>query len=172
MMIRTIKVDEWKTKAKSLFDDTIYKANLKGKAALREVVDAVSPFTDPDKDELVRSLVMNTAALELTKGQHIELAPIRGTCGAFTLTGNSLPVFTYRVFEKQLMEFIKVVVEVARPGQIRFLCTIDSEGTQDPVNHGKEVECRDAYKTPFNRLARSLFTYFPYYRTMVKHGNI
>lgn len=151
-------------KGKHLFDEKIYKAHHKGRLAVRKVVDTLTPLAEPDAEEIVRSLVMNTAALELAKTDHVELAPIQGTCGPILLSGNSLPVFEYRVFEKKIMEFIKVRVEVARPEQIRFLCTIDSEGTNDPIAHGQEVECKDVYQAPFKKLSLSLFNYFPYYR--------
>lgn len=158
------QIDHYLATAKHFVDVKIYIAQYRGRTAIRKVIDALSPLAEPDAEEIVRSLVMNTAALELVKGDHIELAPIQGTCGPILLSGNSLPVFEYRVFEKKLMEFIKVRVEVARPDQIRFFCTIDSEGTNDPIAHGQEVECKDVYQAPFKKLALSLFNYFPYYR--------
>lgn len=157
-------INKLKSEAKHLYDEKIHIAHHRGRLVARKVVDTLAIFAEPDAEEIVRSLVMNTAALELVKGDHIELAPIQGTCGPILLSGNSLPVFEYRVFEKKLMEFIKVRVEVARPDQIRFFCTIDSEGTNDPIAHGQEVECKDVYQAPFKKLALSLFNYFPYYR--------
>lgn len=121
-------------------------------------------WAKPSDEDLVTSLIYNTASLELTKGECIELAPIKGCCGPFKLYGNALPVFEYNVFEKEMMEFIKVRVEVSKPGRIHFLTSIDSINTSDPVRHGEEVETKEKYKEPFNKLAWSLFQYFPYFR--------
>lgn len=119
-------------------------------------------FTRPYPEEIVLSLVLNTASLELRKGKFIELAPVKGCCGPFRLEGNSLPVFTYRVFEKKIMEFIQVRVEVSRPDRIEYTSTIDS-GTA-PERHGEVVETTDKYKIPFEVLSLHLFRFFPYYR--------
>lgn len=119
-------------------------------------------FTKPHPEEVVLSLVLHTAALELAPGDFIELAPVKGCCGPFRLEGNSLPSFTYRVFEKKIMEFIQVRVEISRPDRIEYTCTIDS--TTAPERHGEIIETIDKYKTPFEMLSLYLFRYFPYYR--------
>jgi hypothetical protein len=116
----------------------------------------------PTDEELIMQFVVNTATLELLKSQVIELAPIQGCCGHFLLAGNCLPVVTYRVFEKSIMEFIQVRVEVGKPNVMRFITTIDAIGTGDPARHGEEVECKDVYKEPFLKLIRHLYYYFPY----------
>lgn len=116
----------------------------------------------PHQDELVLALVLQTAALELPKGEYRELAPVKGCCGPFKLSGNSLPVFEYKVFEKSIMEFIHVRVEVSRPDRIYYRATIDS--TTAPERHGEEVEMKAKYKEPFERLSWHLFQYFPFYR--------
>src|SRR5690349_4987970 len=86
----------------------------------------------PSDEELVRALILNTCTIELLKNQHIELAPIQGCCGTFQLSGNGLPVVTYLVFEKKIMEFIKVRVEIRKPDVMQFYTTIDARGTEDP----------------------------------------
>jgi hypothetical protein len=113
----------------------------------------------PSLEEIVLSLVLNTAALGLQKNQYVELAPIKGTCGNFKLSGNSLPNFVYTVFEKKIMEFIEVRVEVSRPDRIQFTSKIKST---DEKQHGKEVETIEKYKEPFYKLANHLYRYFPY----------
>ena len=117
----------------------------------------------PHPDSFVLAMTLQTAALELTKGDYIELAPIKGCCGPFKLSGNSLPVFEYIVFEKKLMEFILIRVEISKPDRIQFRATIESKNTGDPVRHGEEVECKASYKAPFELLSWHLFQYFPFY---------
>lgn len=137
------------------------------KKVAHKIVGKLSKYTRASQEELVLSLVLNTASLALVKGEYVELAPIRGTCGTFKLTGNSLPLFTYRVFEKKIMEFIEVKVEVSKPDRIHFASTIDS--TTAPKEHGKEVETKDKYKEPFWALADSLYRYFPFVRKQRAH---
>ena len=114
----------------------------------------------PEDDELVMKLILHTASLELPHHEWIDLAPLKGCCGPIRLTGNSLPVFEYRLFEKKLMEFIKVRVEVAKPDRISFITTIDS--TTAPERHGEEIETEQRYKEVFFQLAMHLLRYFPY----------
>ncbi len=113
-------------------------------------------------EEIVLQLTLNTASLALDKHEHRLLAPIRGTCGPFQLSGNSLPVFHYTVFEKSIMEFIRVRVEVSKPDRIQYFSTIES--TSAPELHGNEVETKEKYKEPFIKLARHLHDYFPLVR--------
>ncbi len=132
----------------------------------RTLTELIEPWLKPPIEMLVAQTIFNTASLELTKDEYIELAPIRGTCGTFKLSGTSLPVFEYKVFEKKVMEFIHVRVEMSSPDRIEFKATIDS--TTAPERHGEEVECVSAYKRPFDMLILQLFKYFPYYHTNKK----
>lgn len=122
----------------------------------------------PYNDELVLSLILNTASLELGKDEYVELAPLKGCCGPFKLSGNGLPVFEYIVFEKSIMEFIKVRVEISRPDRIDFSSKIES--TSAPERHGEEIETKDKYKRPFNELSLHLFQYFGHYVSREKRG--
>lgn len=124
----------------------------------------------PYDDQLVLALTLQTASLELGKDQYIELAPIKGCCGPFKLSGNGLPTFEYMVFEKKIMEFIKVRVEISKPDRIHYIATIDAKHTMDPKRHGEEVEVTDAYKAPFETLAWHLFNYFPFYMQQHKEA--
>jgi hypothetical protein len=130
------------------------------KQLVKKLISYLSRFDQVHQEDLVLSLVLNTASLALKKEEYVEFAPIKGTCGSFKLKGNSLPEFTYTVFEKKLMEFIEVRVQVARPDQISFKSTISS--TTAPERHGEEVETKDKYKEPFMTLAHHLFSYFPF----------
>lgn len=125
------------------------------------LIEWLSKWVQGDQELMVVHLVVNTAQIALGKGEWIEFAPIKGTCGNISLSGNSLPVFSYRVFEKSLMEFILVKVEVSLPDRIQYKATIDSIKTSDPKRHGEEVTIKDAYKQPFLTLAWHLFRYFP-----------
>jgi hypothetical protein len=125
----------------------------------RKAVNFLKPHTAPHLDELVLHLVLHTASLELIKGEYLELAGVKGMCGTVHLSGNSLPCFKYRVFDKGLMEFIYVTVEVSRPDRIHYISRIEST---DPKENGKEVETKDQYKAPFMKLAHHLFEYFPW----------
>lgn len=131
------------------------------KKLLNRLHEILTRWTAPDREDLVLSLVLHTASLELAKDEYWALAPIKGTCGPFMLTGNSLPVFTYRVFDKKLMEFIHMRVEVARPNRIDFFAQIEST---DKKAHGKEVEVKPKYQEPFLTLITHLYRYFPFYR--------
>jgi hypothetical protein len=124
----------------------------------------LSRFVRPDDELLATALVINVSQLAIPHGEWLELAGLKGCCGNIRLSGNSLPVFEYRVFEKSLMEFIAVRVEVALPDRIRFVSRIDSQYTQDPKRHGEEVETKERYKQIFYQLATHLHAYFPYPR--------
>jgi hypothetical protein len=126
----------------------------------RKLADRLLDWTPPSQDELVLALTLNTASLEIPPGEFRELAPLKGCCGPFKLSGNALPVFTYTVFEKSIMEFIQVRVEISKPDRITFYSTIDS--TTAPELHGQEVETKEKYKQPFHQLAQHLFRYFPF----------
>lgn len=119
-------------------------------------------WAKPYPDEIVLGLILNTASLGLTKQDYLDLAPIKGTCGPFRLTGNSLPVFTYNVFEKSIMEFIKIRVEISKPDRIEFFATIDS--TTAPERHGEVIPVKSKYTEPFTILSHHLYRYFPYPR--------
>jgi hypothetical protein len=112
----------------------------------------------PTQEAIVRQIILGTAALELPKGEYVYFAPIQGTCGAFALTGNSMPLFKYTVFEKALMEFIEVQVTLCKPDMISFSSRIKSE---DKNADGKVVDTKEKYKEPFNELALNLHNYFP-----------
>lgn len=132
------------------------------KSLALKIQNYLNRFTKPFPDELVMKLILHTASLELKKDEYVELYPIRGCCGPFRLYGNSLPVFKYRVFEKEIMEFIEMRVEISKPDRIRFFSQIDS--TTAPDLHGKLVETKEKYKEPFNQLSQHLYRYFPYYK--------
>lgn len=117
--------------------------------------------TQPDPVMLVLGLTYHTASLELAKGEYVEFAPLKGTFGPIRLSGNSLPVFEYRMFEKKLMEFVHVRVEVAKPSRISFQTTIES--TTAPERHGEVIETKPKYREPFETLAYHLYQYFPFY---------
>jgi hypothetical protein len=132
---------------------------LKLKHVLRRFIAFLSQYDRPYSNELVLALTLNTAQLGLMKNEYVEFAPLKGVCGTFKLTGNALPCFLYTVFEKKIMEFIEVRVEVSKPDRIHFSSKIVST---DPKFNGKEVETTDKYKAPFNALAAHLFNYFPF----------
>lgn len=116
-------------------------------------------WTLPNDEEMVRHLTVHTAALELLKNEYVELAPTKGCCGPIRLSGNSLPVFEYTVFEKAIMEFIRVRVEISRPDRIAFRAWIES--TTAPERNGERVDVRQKYKEPFLRLGPHIWRYFP-----------
>lgn len=149
---------------KAVVGDKIYTVSYKKRKVVRKVINLLTPHAKPDLDEIVGTLARNIASLEMKKSDSYDLAPISGTCGSITVTGGLLSVFEYRVFEKKLMEFIKVRVEVAMPSKMHFICTIDAKGHTDNARHGEEVEVKQAYKDPFEKLALQLFNYFPYYK--------
>jgi hypothetical protein len=125
----------------------------------------------PDNEELVRHLIMHTAHLELASQEVLELVPVKGVHGSIKLSGNSLPVFQYRMLDKSLhlegrkseMHFIDVRVELSKPDNIRYIAHIDSK-TNDPLLHGKRVAVKPEYKAPFETLATHLYRYFPYFK--------
>lgn len=118
-------------------------------------------FTQPAQDELVSHLVVHVASIGLARHEYVELAPIKGCCGAIKMLGNSLPVFEYVVFDKAIMEFIKVRIEVSKPDRIQYRAFIESKNTEDKIRHGEEIEVKPKYKEPFEKLVYFLFRYFP-----------
>lgn len=111
----------------------------------------------PPKSDLVKNIVCGTAALELLKEQSRTLPPFDGMYSHIVLTGNSLPVFTYQVFSKGLMEFILVRVEVSLPDRIHYRAFICEEFPKAK----KEIECLDSYCKPFELLLINLYNYWP-----------
>ncbi len=116
----------------------------------------------PNDAVLVMELVMRVSGIELLREQSVYLNPVKGMIGPVRVTGNSLPAFDFKMFEKSIMEFIHVRVEVAMPERIEFICTIDS--TTAPERHGEVVPATQEYKDAFFQLAYSLFNYWPIYR--------
>lgn len=126
-------------------------------------------FTQPYADEIVSHLIRNVAWLELAKGERMEFAPLKGCCSVFYVSGTCLPVFEYNVFEKKIMEFIHIRVEISKPDRINFIATIESDTA--PERNGEIVKVEDKYKAPFIQLAQHLFRYFPYYKKVVALSN-
>jgi hypothetical protein len=131
------------------------------KKSIRKISEFCQRYCAPSKEEIIDSLVAGTSALELKQGEFVELAPLPGCNGPFVLSGNSLPVFEYTVFEKRIMEFVRVKVELSRPSRIQFTSTIQS--TTAPERHGESIPMRHPYRQPFDRLSLHLFSYFPHY---------
>lgn len=142
------------------------------KKCLVKVRDQLDKLCVPEQDEIVLRLVLNTSSLELAKHEVVELAPLKGLCGPFRLSGNALPVFEYLMFEKSIMEFVQVRVEVARPDIIRYITTIYAkpESSTAPERHGEVIETTDRYKKPFQQLALHLYRYFGHYVTPEKRN--
>lgn len=106
------------------------------------------------RKELVAKLVHGTAGTELQKGEYRELPQVPGVWGLIRLEGNSLPSFTYHVFDehKDIYDFVTVTADVALPDKITFSCTAPDHGN---------VALKSWYTRPFYSLARNLFQYFP-----------
>lgn len=164
MSMPKLKVKRRKVKVKVRKKTTL--SRLIKKPCLRS--ELISESEQGKKERLVSYLVCHTAALELVKNEYVELAPLGGICGSFRLYGNFLPVFEYRVFDVRknpiMMEFIKVRVEISKPSSIRYICTIDSKETEDPLRHNETVEVLQKYKDPFEKLCTHLSQYFPFWR--------
>jgi hypothetical protein len=118
----------------------------------------LEPFCYPTPKELVSALVVGTANLELQKDERVYLNPVAFMFGRIELSGTTLPVFKYCLFDDQVMEFIHMRVEVSLPEQLRFLAFIKDEKTFEPT----PVEVKELYKKPFFKLAYHLYQYFPF----------
>ncbi len=129
-----------------------------GKKIIKAIVEFLSRFIRPTNEDLVRQIILGTAALGLEKHEHVEFSPIKGTVGNFKLSGNGMPFFTYLVFEQKIMEFVRITVSVRKSDRIEFVARVEST---DLEHHGKTVEVKDKYKEPFMRLATYLHDYFP-----------
>lgn len=136
----------------------------------RKITGWFEAWSAPPLEELILKFILNTASLRLMKLEHVELAPILGTCGNFKLEGSSLPVCTYLVFEKKIMEFVEVRVEVSRPNRLEFISKISS--TTAPERHGEQIECTEKYKEPFMKLLRWTFPYFGLTRKAVEFKSV
>lgn len=118
----------------------------------------------PGHEQLVFKLVHDTLNLELAN-ESVKFAPLKGIYGPFTLSGNGLPKFHYRVFDQSLMEFVLVFVELSKPARIEFFAQIEAK----ELELVKKVEVKEKYKEPFFALAHQLYRYFPYYPDTKKH---
>jgi len=140
------------------------------KKSIKRLHEFLSRYCAPSQEEIVSKLVAGTSALELTKEETRELAPLTGIYGPFVLSGTLLPVFEYVVFEEKIMEFVKVRVEVSYPSRIHFKSVIHS--TSEPKRHGEEIEMTESYKEPFTKLSNHLYNYFPLYVSAEKRGRV
>lgn len=111
----------------------------------------------PSKEELVKAFIAGTASLELLKSESVKLNALPGMFSHIEVSGNSLPVVKYQVFDKGLMEFILIRVELALPDRITyraFYCDTFPEPKQ-------ETEVLPYYIEPFNILLLNLYNYWP-----------
>jgi hypothetical protein len=138
----------------------------------RKVAGRLLFWARPDQLEVVTHLIMHTASLEIPHGESLDLAPMKGCCGPFRLSGNGLPVFKYRVFDPAVeiegrrrleAHFVEVIVEISKPDRIHFRAQIDSK-TNDPELHERNILVKEKYKDPFFKLSAHLFGYFPFHR--------
>lgn len=141
-------------------------------------------FILPRQKQLVRRLVKNCSNLEMKPKEVRYLAPAPGMFGPVSLSGGSLPVFNYIVFDSALMDFVEVRVEVCLPDTIRYLPTLlvsDEEPPKQatahdavglPMHHRRPVETplKPEYTKPFRLMAYSLGIYFPLYRGTDSYG--
>lgn len=134
----------------------------------QKLIDFLSRWTKPDPEMIVLSLIMGTSSLELTRDEFVELAPVKGSCGPFKLSGVGLPVFRYRMYDREYSQFVGIRVEVSRPDKMVYTCKIESE--VNPERHGESVECKEEYKKPFILLSEHLHRYFGLYVTPAKRG--
>jgi hypothetical protein len=110
------------------------------------------------RPRMVAAIVKGTAGLELSKDEFQRLAPVEGMYGehgaggAVIVRGNSLPEFSYQVFDVKLMEFVHMKARLALPARIEFEAKTFDLG---------EVSVKRAYQKPFLKLARHLARYFP-----------
>lgn len=125
---------------------------------LRRLAEFLNRRSLPSQKELVGWLVFKTASLELEVGENAYLGGVAGVYGAIKLSGNSLPRFQYTVFDRKLMEFVQVTVEISLPDRVDFTSKIFDRETH---THAREVETLEQYKKPFFTLGYQLFKYFP-----------
>lgn len=124
-----------------------------------------------DQADLVMKLVLGTASLRLEKDEYVELAPIMpGQCSAFKLSGCGLPVFEYMMFEKSIMEFINVRVEISKPARIETIVKIvaKAESSTTPERNGEIIPTTVRHKEPFIKLSKQLYQYFSPYASNAK----
>lgn len=152
-----------KRKAK-IVNHIVYSIQKQFKICIQELIDALNPWVAPKPEDLVLKLVTHTARLALQKGENVLFAPIRGTHGPIQLSGNSLPVFSYTMFEEEMMEFINVRVEVSLPNRVEYSASINS--VTAPERNGDKIEMKVWYQEPFQILSHHLYQYFPLYKPM------
>lgn len=172
MLDRVIEIAE--PYAKKVLKLPVVKKNLEKAAWV--MFKQSEKYATPWDAELVFALTVHTSALALGHDGNpsfVEFAPLKGIYGNFRLSGNMLPVVEYQVFDKKLMEFILVRVEVAKPDRVDFIAKIRSntpakgEPPDGKCRDGETVNCLPVYKEPFYALARHLCRYFPYARKTV-----
>jgi hypothetical protein len=114
----------------------------------------------PNQEEMVRNIILGVTSLGLSPEDKAYLAPINGVCGPFVITGNSLPIFRYLVFDKEIRQFVRIKVEISKPDRITYQGTIESESIA-PELHGKIHPVADRYKRPFQNMCKHIYHYFP-----------
>lgn len=122
----------------------------------------------PNQSDLVKYLVAKTADLELKPKRRVPMAPVTGMWGTVYLSGSSLPVIEYIVFDEALMEFIHVRVEIALPNQIRFISKVHDPAIETLCG---PIETKPSYVTPFYVLTKHLFNYFPLIKPQDKESD-
>lgn len=137
-------------------------------STVRKASHTLDEWSRPNDSILITALIQRISQIMLLReesaylnGVKIPNEKVQGMFGAVKVTGNGAPVFSYLMFDKQLMEFVRVSVELSLPDRIAFSYKIDSE---DEATHGKEVEEKEEYKAPFYKLAYALYDYFPIHR--------
>lgn len=85
--------------------------------------------------------------------------------------GGLWPVFTYVIFDQEIMDFIEITAEINQPAELRYKATITCENKNQP-EHGKVIEVKDFYKVPFEKFMKYCYFYFPLYNNFAADKRI
>lgn len=122
------------------------------------IIEYLTPLTVLKQPQLITNLVLCCSSLGIPLGSRVAFAAVGGSCGSISLMGSTCPTFRYVVFDKKIMQFVEVFVEVSRPNRIEYICRTFN----DPEGPSQELEMKDQYKKPFLLLCSHISRYFPF----------
>lgn len=129
------------------------------KKLVKWLLDKLTLWSIPDREDLVMHLISHVSFLAIPKQKCVYFSPVARMCGEICLSGNGLPVFEYTMFDKRIMNFVRVRVELSKPGRIHFSGQVFKD--PDPETDEMPVEMDSFYRDPFYLFASHLFRYFP-----------
>lgn len=171
MKRKKIKLKRKKAPEKVLKEHRKKKKLLTKKPKVKKKTTKLPPHVQKVKDShdrgalemAVLKLTISCASLQMTQDDWVEFSPLPGTCGVIKMRGSVNPTFQYTTFDRSIMCFVRVTVEVSKPAKINYFAQILSP--EDANTEAVSVRVREEYKIPFQVLMNKLMAYFPFWKS-------